>query len=86
MDDAFSAYKNVCVLDENQKLIIDEKHEGVSRKSFYYPLLEEERAFIEIKTQGVYPFSNRKKKKEIIGKFEIYLSKQLLFSGNLYKL
>ena len=82
LDDAFSLYKNECILAENQALSIDEKRKGVARKSFYYPLLEEERELIEIKTRP----TNSKNKQEIIGEFEIYLSKRLLFSGNLYKL
>ena len=82
LDDAFALYKNECILEENQVLNIDEKHKGVARKSFYYPLLEEERNLIEIKTKP----KNIKNKQEIIGEFEIYLSKRLLFSGNLYKL
>ncbi len=82
LDDAFALYKNECILDENQALDIDGKYKGVTRKSFYYPLLEEERELIEIKTRS----KNIKNKQEIIGEFEIYLSKRLLFSGNLYKL
>jgi len=86
MDDAFSAYKNVCLLEANKELLIANKYKGKTRQSFYYPLLEEERELIEIRTESVDFLKNQKIKQEIIGKFEIYLSKRLLFSGNLYKL
>ena len=55
-------------------------------KDFYYPLLKEERKWIEIRTKELERRKGKEKSGEIVGQFEIYLSKQLLFSGNLYKL
>lgn len=86
LDDAFALYKNVCVLSESQPLIIDDKIKGVSRKNYYYPLLDEEMDLLEIKTHSVDFGKGKSAKQEIVGKFEIYLSKRLLFFGNLYKL
>ena len=87
LNDAFSAYTYEKILGAEEALdITDGKTKirtlGVSRKDFYYPLLNEEKDMIEIKTKAVVKGKN----KEIVGQFEIYLAKQLLFSGNLYKL
>ena len=86
LNDAFSTYKNVSLLRADQPLVIKDGQKtltGYARKDFSYPLLKEEEDLIEIKTFSVEKIS---KKDEIIGQFEIYLSKRLLFSGNLYKL
>ena len=87
MDDAFALYKRVCVLDEREELqITGTSTKGVAKRAYYYPLIEEEKEFVEIRTQAVKNYNKRKKEGEIVGKFEIYLAKRLLFSGNLYKL
>ncbi len=87
LNDAFSAYSYEKLLGADEALDISDgktkiRTLGVSGKDFYYPLLKEEKEMIEIKTKAV----QKGKNKEIVGQFEIYLLKQLLFSGNLYKL
>ncbi len=83
LDDAFYAYEYALLLDKNTPLQIDDtKKIGYSEKSYYYPLLKEEKDLINIYTKP----SLNTKSTEIIGEFEIYLSKRLLFLGNLYKL
>lgn len=84
-DDAFSAYKNVRLVQANDVFEIDDgkrKIQAITGKDFDYPLLEEEKGLIEIKTQAV----NNRKSEKIVGQMEIYLAKRLLFSANLYKL
>jgi D-alanyl-D-alanine carboxypeptidase len=87
-DDVFNHYKNVCLLHENDSLQVTEQGKSVvcaTEKSLYYPLLEEEIPLVQrvLHTKkGAY----KAKKGEIVGRFEIFLLKQLLFSGNLYKI
>ena len=85
LDDAFSAYEYVQLLSKDKPIeIADTKICGYVDKNYYYPLLPEERDLVEIRTK-----SHDKKtvnNLEIVGEFEIYLAKRLLFSGNLYKL
>ena len=84
-DDAFSAYQQTLLLGKDTILEVTDgknKWKGISNKDFYYPLLAEEKELVEIKTHPI----NAIKLKNIIGQFEIYLAKRLLFSGNLYKL
>ena len=88
LDDAFSAYEYVQILGAETPLkILDGKREyvGCARRAYSYPLLKEERELLSVKT---YPKKTEYNKKdgEIVGEFEIYLAKHLLFSGNLYKL
>jgi len=89
LDDAFLNYKYVQIITENEAFNIKsdgKEYVGYAKQNFSYPLLEDERSLLEIKT---YPIKNNNKhikKDEIIGQFEIYLAKRLLFSGNLYKL
>ena len=83
-DDAFRAYSYVPILKEGDRFNVS-GIQGVSKQSFYYPLLEEEKEYLEIKTSAS-PKGYGKKNKEILGEFQIYLAKRLLFSGNLYKL
>lgn len=87
-DDCFSAYQNTPLVLANKPFLLKDKGKFIkayAKEDFYYPLLEEEKELIEIKTkfekEGFF-----QKKDEKIGEFQIYLSKQLLFSGNLYKL
>ena len=79
-DDAFSAYKRELLAGKEQVFEVNGE-QAVLKKDLYYPILEEEREFIEIKT---IPLSG--KSKNIVGHLEIYLAKRLLFSENLYKL
>ena len=89
LDDAFKHYKYVQVLSKDKALVVqidDKEAIGYSKEDFYYPLLEEERSLVEIQTFPIKNTNKHAKKDEIIGQFEIYLAKRLLFSGNLYKL
>lgn len=87
LDDAFSAYHNERVLSADEIFTLnDGKTQAKAGKDFYYPLLQEEREWIEIRTKELETRKKKEKSGEIVGQFEIYLSKQLLFSGNLYKL
>ncbi len=81
LDDAFAAYSNTKLLGKDEVLQFENK-KGVAKKDYYYPLLKEEKELVEVRTTP--PLST--KNKEIVAQFEIYLSKRLLFSGNLYKL
>ena len=77
--------KNAMKEQANDVFEIDDgkrKIQAITGKDFDYPLLEEEKGLIEIKTQAV----NNRKSEKIVGQMEIYLAKRLLFSGNLYKL
>ncbi len=85
LDDAFEGYSYEKLLGREDALIIDDgKTVCAAREDYYYPLLSAERDLVEIRTNSL----GKKKTKtgEIVGEFEIYLSKRLLFSGNLYKL
>ncbi len=84
LDDAFDAYQMQCLMKEGTLLPVqkgDEKMNGCVKEDFYYPLSDGEKEQLEVKTRFI-----SSKNKEIIGQFAIYLSKRLLFSGNLYKL
>ncbi len=83
INDAFSAYENVKLINKEDIFeleIHNKKIKCSAKKDVLYPLLQAEREHVEIKT---FPCSDNKSK-EIVGKYEICLSKRLLFSGNLY--
>ncbi len=85
MDDAFRTYKMQCLLEAGTALPIQcdgKESKGCVKDNVYYPLSDGEDSQLEIKTCAYAQVKNR----EIVGQFEIYLSKRLLFSGNLYKL
>ena len=87
LDDAFAAYKNERLISADQIFILnDGKMQAKANKDVDYPLLEEEKEWIEIRTKEIKRQTRKAKSGEIVGQFEIYLAKQLLFSGNLYKL
>lgn len=89
LDDAFNSYSLEEVVKKGQIFSLQTEQgeiSAVSIESFYYPVLEEERRLFEIKTQSYTKALKRRKGKICVGKFSIYLSKQLIFSGNLYKL
>ena len=89
LDDAFALYTNECLMQKDRRftLIHDKKSvQAYADVEFYYPLLKEEFELVEIKTQNLLQSYYDENKREIIGQFQIYLAKQLLFSGNLYKL
>ncbi len=85
LEDAFSSYHYKDLVREGDQFLVKNGKEeffGVSRTTYSYPLSEGEESQIEIL---ISPFFT-KQNKEIVGQFQIYLSKRLLFSGNLYKL
>ncbi len=85
LDDAFSAYSYTQIIQKGEELpIAGTQTSGTTDVAFYYPLLDGERELIEIRTRA--RTQKRVEKREIVGEFEIYLAKRLLFSGNLYKL
>ncbi|MBO5239880.1 MAG: D-alanyl-D-alanine carboxypeptidase [Clostridia bacterium] len=87
LDDAFAAYQNEKLLSADEVFTLnDGATQAKAGRDFYYPLLKEEKEWIEIKTKELETGKRKKKSGEIVGQFEIYLAKQLLFSGNLYKL
>ena len=81
LDDAFATYQKTLLLKKGMQFEVEGKRGTVTR-DYYYPLSEGERAHLEIRTSPCFALKNEK----IIGQFGIYLSKRLLFSGNLYKL
>ena len=81
LDDAFDKYKNKKLLAKDEVITFD-GGKGVSGEDIYYPMMEGEEQHLEIVAR---PYSTSENKK-IVGQFEIYLLKRLLFSGNLYKL
>lgn len=88
-NDAFSTYKYETLLSKNEEFCLGEGKEQIkarAKSEFCYPLIEEEKQFIEIKTKPISSSLKKKKTGEIVGQIEIYLAKQLLFSTNLYKL
>ena len=87
LNDAFKAYSYQTLLRKDEPIFInDKKIKGATRRDIAYPLLNEEKSLIEIVAKPIIYSKNKLKNKEIVGQFEIYLSKRLLFSGNLYKL
>ena len=89
LNDAFSLYSNFCILEKGKRFTLTQNKKSVQAYAdtqFYYPLLKEEQELIEIKTESVLQPRYDENKREIVGQFQIYLAKQLLFSGNLYKL
>ncbi len=87
-DDLFEKYKRLPLVKENDRFEIQDRGKEIAcetKESFFYPLLAEEIPHVQVLTQAQ-KGSNRAKTGEIVGRFEIFLLKQLLFSGNLYKI
>ncbi len=88
-NDAFEAYEYYEILRKGEQfpLQIDGKEVIAQvKESFSYPILQEEKEYLEIQT---YPLEKSQKideNGEILGQIKIFLSKRLLFLGNLYKL
>ena len=82
MDDAFQSYKYVPLIKAGTALSLNENARGKVVTDYYYPLMEGEETQLEVQTRAFSTVKNQK----IVGQFGIYLSKRLLFSGNLYKL
>ncbi len=89
LEDAFAQYTYEKLIGKETPIAVKKDKavlQGVTKQDYHYPLLPEEKELVEIKVIPSENCSNQAKKDEIIGQFELYLSKQLLFSGNLYKL
>ena len=85
INDAFSTYEYTALLTKDATLSIQRNEtimQGKVMDCYYYPLSEGEKSHLEIHTNPIYTNKNKK----IVGQFRIYLSKRLLFSGNLYTL
>ena len=81
LSDAFHTYSMRKLVTKGES-ISDGNVIGRSETEFYYPLSEGELAHVERRIRKYSPINNKK----IVGQFEIYLTKRLLFSANLYKL
>ena len=81
MDDAFKTYRFVPLIEKGAVLSINGER-GKVMEMYHYPVTEGELTQLEVRTSA---FSTQQSEK-IVGQFRIYLSKRLLFSGNLYKL
>ncbi len=89
LDDAFQLYKKVVILQENEIFSLQNGKKEIEAKAksyFAYPLLKEEIPLIEKRLKCINKHLKNAHRQEIVGQIEIYLSKQLLFLGNLYKL
>lgn len=89
LDDAFSAYRYETLLSQEEVFAVGEGKSriyGYAKEDFSYPLLQEEKAWVEYKTKEIKTLEKRENGEKIIGQLEIYLAKRLLFSTNLYKL
>ncbi len=82
LEDAFSTYQLTPLIREGTQLTAG-KEKGVVKETYYYPLAQGEEEQLEIRT---FLADKELGKSKILGQFAIYLSKRLLFSGNLYKL
>ena len=81
LEDAFSIYRYLPLITKDMRLPLYNQM-GQVREDYYYPLSDGETEQLEIRTNEIKSLESEK----IIGQFGIYLSKRLLFSGNLYKL
>ncbi len=89
LNDAFSAYRYTSLLSEEEIFVVESNKKevkGYVKETFSYPLLEGEEEWIEYRTESIETPQIIENGEKIIGQLEIYLSKQLLFSTNLYKL
>lgn len=88
-DDSFERYQNYSILSVGQTF--DVEINGATKKlqvkdNFSYPMLAEEIDYLEIQACAIENAQKTDEKGEILGQIKIYLSKRLLFLGNLYKL
>lgn len=81
LDGAFAKFQKKLLLGSKQ-VVSFEGIEGITGQDYYYPMMEGEEEHVEIVARKKSCPQNEK----IVGEFEIYLLKRLLFSGNLYKL
>ncbi len=81
LNDAFKKYENKTILQKGTVLSFD-GGQGLVDENYSYPMMDGEEDHIEIVAKPL----DSKENKKIVGQFEIYLTKRLLFSGILYKL
>jgi D-alanyl-D-alanine carboxypeptidase (penicillin-binding protein 5/6) len=81
LTDSFSRFTRTKILEKGAVLEFDGGR-GIADQDYFYPLSEGEQAHLEIVAKP----ARSKENKKIVGEFQIYLTKRLLFSGNLYKL
>lgn len=89
LNDAFALYKKEQIFSNGQIFILEDGKNKISacvKEDFFYPITEEEKEHLEIRTKAEKTSLKAKKKGEIVGQIQIYLTKQLIFSANLYKL
>ena len=82
LDDAFSRYQKVTLIEEGQIFSLPSGAKGKAVKTVSFPLREEEREYVEIVAREY----RDKSCKEIVGQFQVFVLKRLLFSENLYKI
>ena len=81
LTDSFSRFTRTKILEKGAVLEFDGGR-GIADQDYFYPLSEGEQVHLEIVAKPAHSKENKK----IVGEFQIYLTKRLLFSGNLYKL
>jgi D-alanyl-D-alanine carboxypeptidase len=88
LDDTFSAYelKKILATSDIFQLECEPSCRCAARKDIYYPLLKEEIELLHYEVIQEKKPHRKDENGEIVGQIQIYLSKQLLFSENLYKL
>ena len=82
LDDSFSRYQMVDLVKKDEVLQISDNLQGRVAETISYPMREEEREYVSIETRPYREETNEK----IVGQFQIFFLKRLLFFGNLYKL
>lgn len=85
LEDAYATYQRIPIITDRTILTVNTKTGalcGCVQGDYLYPLSEGEKTHLELHTEAIHGYKNQK----IVGQFRIYLSKRLLFSGNLYKL
>ncbi len=88
-DACFADYHNETVLSKDDILSVKiggKTYKARADRNYVYPMRKEEQEYLEINTSPSVHLRKRPNKGKIIGQFEIYLLKRLIFSGNLYKL
>ncbi len=89
LNDAFNAYEYISILQEDEIFSVTNGEKSIRcsvKESFSYPLRKEEESWLEYRTKALEKPQKDENGEEIIGQLEIYLTKRLLFSANLYKL
>ena len=88
-DDAFERYEYYQIVQAGQQFDLFKDGKVVKAQvlqSFSYPVLEEEKEYLQVEAIAIEKRENFDKNGEILGQIQIFLSKRLLFLANLYKL